>query len=98
MTAPVPRPSPGFSARRLQELIPVRPRRDWDVRFVSATLLLYALVGASFYFVGWLNRDAPPEAVQSAPPETGRAHEPFLKRLPHVPPGRAAAGAPTEPR
>jgi hypothetical protein len=97
MTASPRRPPPGFSIRRLQELIPMRPRRDWDRRFVSATLLLYALIGAAFYFVGWLNRDAP-DALQSASPGTGSAHEPFVTRLPHVPADRVPADEPTEAR
>jgi hypothetical protein len=98
MTASPRRPPRGFSIRRLQELIPPRPRRDWDRRFVSATLLLYALIGAAFYFVGWLNRDAPPDAVQAVPPDARPVHEPFVKRLPHVPHGRAPADEPTEAR
>lgn len=81
----------GFAVRRLQELLPPSSGRDWDVRFVSAVLLLYGLVGASFYLVDWLN-DVPavpapvPEVMQPFDGDgaSDAARVPYLVRLPQV--------------
>lgn len=98
-----PRPR-GFVARPLQDLVPRPSGRDWDIRFVTATLLLYGLVGASFFLVGWLNPTADEDPLQpgwqAGPPDDAvqRAREPYLVRLPQVLKDRDAAGDPQELR
>lgn len=84
MSRLAPRPSPsGFAFRKLRELLPIRPRRDWDKRFVTATLLFYALVGAAFFLVGWLNpEDDPPAAGPVTSQEEAGARQPYAVRPP----------------
>ncbi|MCW5747459.1 MAG: hypothetical protein KIT36_14820 [Alphaproteobacteria bacterium] len=97
---PAPPSRPGFAVRRLDELVPRRPRRDWDVRFVSATLLFYGLMGAAFFLVDWLN-PTPDEPVPIAASHdaTGEgARQPYLVRLPGLLKERAAVAAPPESR
>lgn len=98
----LPRPS-GFAVRRLEDLLPPPAGRDWDVRFVSAVLLFYGLMGASFYLVDWLNDEppAPVPALETARPDDGAsdgARFPYLMRLPRLLKDQAAGDGPREPR
>lgn len=105
MTRPSHNPQPrGFVVRRLEDLVPRSHGRDWDVRFVTATLLFYGLMGLSFFLVDWLNPSAADEALPPAelasPAGDGsprnRSH--YLVRLPQLLKKRDAAGVPPEQR
>ena len=90
--------------RRLEDLVPPSRDREWDVRFVSATLLFYGLMGASFFLVDWLNPSAADDPLPSteiaSPADDGaqRARSPYLVRLPQLLKERDAAGVPAEQR
>ncbi len=94
----------GFVVRRLEDLVPRSHGREWDIRFVTATLLFYGLVGASLFLVEWLNPPAtdeallPVEAARPSDDELQRARAPYLVRLPQLLKDRDAAGVPSEPR
>lgn len=93
-----PRKPRGFAMRRLQDLMPRRPRRDWDVRFVTATLLFYGLVGASFFLVSWLNADEPPAGEYVTPQDEESARQPYRVPLPQPLPDRPTTDDPPESR
>jgi hypothetical protein len=102
---PHPRASgQGFAVRRLEELLsPPSSGHDWDVRFVSAVLLFYGLLAASFYLVEWWNDMPADPAVmwEAAPPgndASDAARVPYLVRLPQLLKEQAAGDTPREPR
>ena len=92
---------PGFMVRRLEDLIPRAQGRDWDARFVSATLLFYGLMGTAFFLVDWLNGADEASPAQIATPyddQQDRARAPYLVRLPQLLKNRDAADTPPELR
>jgi hypothetical protein len=85
----LPAPRRGFAVRRLDELLPRPAGRDWDVRFVTATLLFYGLMGAAFFLVDWLNAtdgDDRAQAEIAGPADDARDQRrtPYMIRLPQL--------------
>ena len=89
----------GFVIRRLDGLVPPSQGRDWDVRFVSATLLFYGMVAAAFFLVEWLNppaSDAPVEVATPSDQHEERMGTPRHVRFPQRLNDRDAADMPSE--
>ncbi|MGE0424066.1 MAG: hypothetical protein AB7O88_17500 [Reyranellaceae bacterium] len=89
-----------FAVHDMRSLEGDRRRRssDWDIRFVTAVLMLYGCIGAAFFAVEWMHAapdDAPVTAQELRDWGSGRAGPHPLVR----PPVSAPSGsAPSEGR
>lgn len=82
-----------FAIHDMQRLEDERRRRsrDWDVRFVTAVLMLYGCIGVAFFAVDWLHAapdNTPATAQELRDWRSGRAGlHPVVRPLALEPPG-----------